>query len=264
MSLYDYLGEYKVKCFYDVDFYKPNYEIKDDSSGLYILGGSLKSYNKMDELPLKTTYYNYPDNMMIFDCRGGKSIVHFIEDRKYIQSKYLEEIKDEDIKDYVIDVTGEHTLKISNPMDFSKIESEWKEIFIKFDELKKEYFPNGEVELFMKNINKYNETLQLYSKEKDSIFKAFKERWFHKDFHKEEKLFGQYIHTLKNAYWEFKLEEDIFKKEDNLNALKCIYNEFLLFEKNHILIAHRFLKYFSHIDSFYINNIINLVRNAIN
>lgn len=264
MSLYDYLGEYKVKCFYDVAYYKANYEIREDSSGLYILGGSLKKYEKEDKLPLKTTYYNYPDNMMIFDCRGSKSIVHFVEDSKYINSKYLDEIENEDIKDYVIDVTGEHVLKISSPMDFVKLENEWKELFSKCEILKKEYFPDGQVELFMKNIDRYNEVLELYNQKKNSIFEEFEKRWFSEDDHKEEKLFGRYIHALKNEYWEFQLEKDVLKKEDNLNSLKCLYNEFVLFENKYYRIIHKFLEKFNYIDSCYINNIINLVLDAIN
>ena len=69
MGMYDYLNGEQVKI-----FYTPVFGVYAGKSILWHSGGSLRKFNINDELPLKTIYYKYPDDMIVYAYGYSKDV----------------------------------------------------------------------------------------------------------------------------------------------------------------------------------------------
>lgn len=89
MGLYDYINGEQVKCFYIPVF--------SEHGGVWHSGGRMISFTDGDEVPVKTMYYKYPDNFMIFDHNSyfGDCYVHIIKDKKVFKTCTVTDMKDE-------------------------------------------------------------------------------------------------------------------------------------------------------------------------
>ncbi len=128
MGMYDYLNGEQVKCFSIPLSYIEKNENNEDTVCLTSMGGLLEVYNKGDEVPYRSTIYNYGEDFIVYDYRG------------YSDSIYVHIIKNGKVSDYfklselpklipvlpVINNQGD-ILKISSRDDYFNISKDYKE-----------------------------------------------------------------------------------------------------------------------------------------
>ncbi|HCL4480131.1 TPA: hypothetical protein N2D99_002217 [Clostridium botulinum] len=111
ISLYDYLGDERVQLFYSPIIYKEK---------IAYLGGNFLKFNKGDKLPLKTLYYQYPDNFIVYHNRTSEKIISIIKNGVFLKTKYLKEISTTDLTELIVDIKGT-PLNINKVSDFKII-----------------------------------------------------------------------------------------------------------------------------------------------
>jgi len=166
MGLYDYLGGIQVKI-----FYKPIFSERVIKSGLgnkplFYSGGSLKEYVFNEKLPLRTLYYKYPDNFIIFDPDFNNVCVIKNGCLVKIYNTYRL-LKQEDMGDGVYnDYGNEYNIKTLE--DFERLYNDYIEICKKID--------SG-------------------TKDKD-IWSSFNKKWYKEDTYTDEKYLGELLSCL--------------------------------------------------------------------
>lgn len=153
MGLYDYINGEQIKC-----FYRP---IFSEGQGVWHSGGRMIGFSDGDEIPVKSMYYKYPDNFMIFDYMdySDECYIHIIKDKKVFKTCTLEDIIDDYFKDneLVVDYHGTSILNIKSVADiknyivdtkkFSKIMDGFrKESRIAFDNFMMSFRLNQDLE----------------------------------------------------------------------------------------------------------------------
>ena len=107
MGLYNYLGEHQVKCFYLANVIIDSL----DNLSIYSIGGTLRQYEKGNEVPYKTLYYNYGKDFLIYDTRGislnEEVIIHIIKDGKYFDTVEYSNLTKNMFVNNVVDVYGD-------------------------------------------------------------------------------------------------------------------------------------------------------------
>ncbi len=111
ISLYDYLGDEQVQLFYSPIICKGK---------IAYLGGNFLKFNKGDKLPLKTLYYQYPDNFIVYHNRTSEKIISIIKNGVFLKTKYLKEISTTDLTELIVDTKGT-PLNINKVSDFEII-----------------------------------------------------------------------------------------------------------------------------------------------
>lgn len=164
MGMYDYLDGEQVKIFYTPVF--------NEKYGIWHSGGSLRKFNINDELPLKTIYYKYPDNMIIY-AYG------------YCTDIWI--VKDKMLKEHYSDLNNINTIDLNVPVyDYMGNELNIKTIedFILCNDDYGVAFNNGN-------------------------YKDFRSKWFAEDKFKDVKHLGEllecyyYARASKDWEWEF-------------------------------------------------------------
>lgn len=112
MGLYDYINGEQVKC-----FYRPVYS---EGEGIWHSGGYMLGYVNGETVPVKTIYYKYPTNFIIFDelLNERSAIIHIIKESKVLKTVSLDSFKDEDFEsiDGIFDYYGVE-LNLKNKQD---------------------------------------------------------------------------------------------------------------------------------------------------
>lgn len=111
ISLYDYLGDEQVQLFYSPIICNEK---------IAYLGGNFLKFNKGDKLPLKTLYYQYPDNFIVYHNRTSEKIISIIKNGVFLKTKYLKEISTTDLTELIVDIKGT-PLNINKVSDFEII-----------------------------------------------------------------------------------------------------------------------------------------------
>lgn len=111
ISLYDYLGDDQVQLFYSPIIC---------TEKIVYLGGNFLKFNKGDKLPLKTLYYQYPDNFIVYHNRTSEKIISIIKNGVFLKTKYLKEISTTDLTELIVDIKGT-PLNIKKISDFEII-----------------------------------------------------------------------------------------------------------------------------------------------
>jgi len=164
MGMFDYLDGEQVKIFYTPIF--------NEGYGMCHSGGLLRKFNINDELPLKTIYYKYPNNMIIY-AYGHWNDVWIIKDKKlkehYYDLKYIETIS---LSVPVYNYMG-NEMNIKTVEDFVLCNDDYEEAF------------------------------------KNRDYNDFNKKWFVEDKFKDVKYLGEllecyyYVSVTKNWKWEF-------------------------------------------------------------
>ena len=182
MGMYDYINGEQVKC-----FYRP---IFSENEGLWHSGGLMRSYVDGDELPLKTMYYKYPNNFMIFDYidYDDECFIHIVKDKKIYKTCDLNDIKDEYFEDnkLVVSYYGSSILNFKSVSDILEYIKDTKEHNLKIKEIKRD------TRLAYDEFIKSFRALQRLNKIKNSkeVFELIKPKYFNslKDLFKSKNI----------------------------------------------------------------------------
>ncbi len=263
MGLYDFLEDKCVKCFYEISFYKTEYEIDNNKSGITYISGNSKSFEVGDKLPLKTNYYLYPKDFYIYDYTSNDRIIHVIENEIYKGYVSIENIDLDFENAYIINSDGLEILDIKSKDDFYEIANHWSDCKKEYSNLSLKYFPQGTLSMFMHNTVKYNQVKPQFDKEIDAVLKDFRDIWVKEDEYYIEKRYGTLVEAIKNLYWDLKNNDELSDKEKSF-SLSLAYEELEVFSHKHEDAKERYLKLFDSTPEFYVNNIISMAEKFIN
>lgn len=139
MGMYDCLNGEQVKC-----FYKPIFSKEENQGVLWHSGGNSIYYGDNASLPIKTLYYNYSKNFLIYDedCK----LVHIVKDGKLHKTDKLYYLTDREFNFFkkVINTYGDE-LKIESLTDFSRYNEEKINMKKDIDQLYKKINPTSDV-----------------------------------------------------------------------------------------------------------------------
>lgn len=201
--MYDYINGEQVKC-----FYSPIYHIEENSllgcKSVWYSGGDLCGYGTGDEVPLKTLYYRYKDNLAIIyttDC----DFVHTIRNGRVADTVAIGDLENShfDGIDQVIGYTGnELNVKSADDVkqlikDFKAYEEEVAEyrrdcirLLDKRRDCKDNFMAKQEAEV------EYEKAAKKHDEVRTKAFKKYINNWMVSDIYKEEKYFGELIECL--------------------------------------------------------------------
>lgn len=193
--MYDYFSseevEEQVKLFYIPIFSEKSIGTKD--SVTWQSGGRMRSFRIGDELPLRTLYYNYPENFMIFDYRFNHQDIWIVKNGKLHKRTTISELTEEEIITPVFNNYGS-PLRIKTLADFTNIQKDEKESFTAYKTLEKEWFPNGGVlQTIRDNQEEFLTKQEEWEKVRDTPSDHFYETWFVQEGFRREKDFGELI-----------------------------------------------------------------------
>lgn len=136
MGMYNYLNGEQIKCFsvpivYIGNDYTTDSEV--DRVCFATMGGMLESYRIGDEVPYKSSIYNFGKDFIVYDYRGitymgdyDTPLVHFIRDGKVASFCHVDKLPLDIPRMLVIDNNG-NPLNIQSRDDFFSIAKEFKE-----------------------------------------------------------------------------------------------------------------------------------------
>ena len=184
MGMYDYLGEEQVKLFYIPIFSKGNDE---EEPMTWHSGGKLNTYNEGDLLPLRTTYYRYPDNFLIYDYRSDSGIVFVVSDGRFNRTTTIKELSEEDIKVPVYGYYG-NQWNIQNLNDLTQIHMDFIDRMEKMKENTLKHFPKGIRESFLEDPEGFAEISEAHSAERQDIIDNSRDWSVPNPYEKEQEL----------------------------------------------------------------------------
>lgn len=190
MGMYDYLGGEQVKI-----FYRPIFQLnKEDpkNSSFWFSGGSLENYDRDDDLPLKTLYYKYPPNFLVYDYRFDYEDVWLIRNEKFDCIMPYTELTEKDLIGPVFDYYG-NPINIQTVSDFAQIKEDFYKRLEEIEKVEKELFPKGIVNTFFDNSEEYEKRKAEWDKRLQEIDERYVRKWEVKDPYEEEKHFGALI-----------------------------------------------------------------------
>jgi len=251
--MYDYLGGEQVQV-----FYSPIFVSEDFLSGkpdVYHSGGTLRGFRSKDALPLKTGYYKYPQNFIIYDYRFEESSVDYdyigcniivIKNGKLATMKWDNKLSKNDMCEVVVDNYGRQ-LNIKNISDFSKMRIE-KDICSKeSDRLTEELFPLGYKWTLNNDFAEYEKKEDELIKIRENTWGVFNSKWFKKNVYSQEMAFGELLECLSGIAICCESEEVMHKDSIELKKLRIdwltCYQEIKNFSKNTPDIISRYVKW---------------------
>ncbi len=206
MGMYDYLGGEQVKIFYVPIFVEK--DCIDQKPTTYHSGGSLRSFKKGEELPLKTLYYKYPQNFIIYDPRWSLNDVkkahleHEISANLWVikngtlqNLKWSKYVNVNDLGESVYDYYGRE-LNINKITDFEQMKIEMEQTYADCKKLELELFPKGVAQTIKENIKEYEEKEPKLIEIREATLGVFNKKWYKEDKYKLEKQFGEYLECL--------------------------------------------------------------------
>lgn len=191
MGMYDYLGGEQVKIFYSPIF-SPKDSMGTEGASTWHSGGGMRSFEVGDELPLKTLYYQYPENFLMHDFRFEYREVWIIVDGKLKELTTYEKLTNDDIMGPVLDYYGRE-LNIKTVEDFSLIKKEAEKAREEDRKIEYSLFPKGVVHAVRNNLEEFQAKEKEWDQVKYQASAAFSEKWFVKDEYLDEKDFGEAI-----------------------------------------------------------------------
>lgn len=237
MGMYDYLGGEQIKI-----FYTPIFESKDiitGKPGTWHSGGGMRSFNEGDKLPLKTLYYKYPDNFVVFDYEYSNN-VWIIENGRFKELKNYDDLIKKDLGDAVYDYCGDE-LNIKTVEDFQTIKKDFQITEKLYNKLENELFPKGLFETIETNITEYNKKRNQLEKIRESTWGEFRKKWYIKDKYYLEKQFGELLecYLLLFADKDSEIFEWYNPKQRYLDCKKALKD----FIQEHEGIVERYIKW---------------------
>jgi hypothetical protein len=193
MGMYDYLSEEQIKIFYSPIFNKS--DIVTNEPDTWHSGGQLRDFDESSELPLKTWYYKYPPNFIVFDFRWDSKNVWVIRDGKFKEFKSYTKLIEDDLGETVYDYYG-NELNIKTLQDFHDIKIDEKYTKELHDKYEKEFFPEGVFNVIKNRTEYYNSVKDEWDKIREKTYGAFNKKWYFEDKYKLEKQLGEYLECL--------------------------------------------------------------------
>jgi hypothetical protein len=193
VGMYDYVGGEQIKIFYHPIF-NLNKENPEQSSFWYSMG-SLQSYGKEDELPLKTLWYQYPQNFLVYDYRFEHTDVWIIKEGKFDRLISYSELNEEDLVDAVYDYYG-NPIIIKTLADFQQMKDDYNNRFEEIQAVHKEVFPNGyNVQFVRENPEEFDRLCAIKDEKVREVDEKYRKKrtWYPETPHKEEEAFGALI-----------------------------------------------------------------------
>lgn len=187
MGMYDYLGPEQVKI-----FYHPIFQFKVGKSETWHSGGMLANYNEEDELPLKTLYYKYPKNFIVYDYSYSEGNLWVVKNGKYKKYISYKDLTEEDLGEAVFNYYGKE-LNIKTINDFNIIKEEHMQADKKYGELTRELFPEGIFNVIKNNLTEYETKKETHDQNYNKTWGLFYEKWYKNDEYKLEKQLGEYL-----------------------------------------------------------------------
>lgn len=187
MGMYDYLGGEQIKIFYRPIFDRNKEE--PSQSSFWHSGGSLASYDKGEELPLKTIYYQYPNDFMVYDYRWDYTDVWVIRNGQFEKLVPFMELTEEEMNVPVFDYYG-NPLTIQSLVDFQLIKEDFKERFEALTAVEKEFFPEGIRKSFKDDPESFEAKSQAWQKRQEEVSEKYAGKWVVEKDHAKEREFG--------------------------------------------------------------------------
>lgn len=143
MSLYDHMHDHEqTKCFYHPVFYNDGL---DPEGATTHVGGEMRYFKRGSNLPIKTRYYNYPENFCIFDYRkyGNEpsNAIHVVQQGVYINCLHANSLRPKHIMPYWVDYYG-HPINITCVKDVLAIIADFEEFMRECKEIYQKYGSN--------------------------------------------------------------------------------------------------------------------------
>lgn len=234
MGMYDTCSGKQIKCFYVPIFHAD----KNGNSGTYHSGGLLRNFEIGDKLPVKTLYYKYPNDFIIFDYEYYNDIWVVKNGCLY---EYINDIPSY-IGDGVYDYVGEQ-LNIYEVCDFEIMKGDYLRTKKIYEQGEKKIFPNGVFNTFLNNKGEYNKNRYKLDKLNEQTWDLFYDKWYKEDMFELEKQFGEYL----DCYLELRKRKDEdygLKSCDQMNYyLECkkSFRQFIL--KNNCVNVNKYLEW---------------------
>lgn len=189
MGMYDYLGGEQIKIFYHPIFNR-NKDNPEQSSCWYSMG-RLQSFDKEDDLPLKTLWYQYPQNFLVYDYRFEFTDVWIINNGKFDRLVSFDKLTEEDLHqaEEIYDYHGT-PIPIKQLSDFQQMKKDFNGRFEEINKAQKEVFPNGFRELIKENMEEYERLRAILDEKYEEIDEKYKNRWIFEEKEEEEANFG--------------------------------------------------------------------------
>lgn len=192
MGMYDYLGGEQIKI-----FYRPIFNVnkeKLEESSYWHSGGQLRSFGKGDDLPLKTLYYQYPNDFMVYDYRFDYTDVWVIRNGTFEKRVPFAELTQEEVASNVAvyDYYGS-LLNIQTLADFEKMKSDFNNRLKEYKVVEKELFPEGSLNMIRTNLDEYERLSPIMEAKYKEIDAKYSHEWVLKDPHEDEASFGAMI-----------------------------------------------------------------------
>ena len=222
MGMYDYLGGEQIKIFYHPIFNR-NKEKPEQSSFWYSMG-RLESYDKDDDLPLKTLWYQYPQNFLVYDYRFDYTDVWIIKNGKFDRLIPFTELTEADLTEHIYDYHGE-PLNLQKLSDFQQIKDDFNNRLKELNAIEKEIFPNGyNIQYVKENPEEFKRLTDLKHQKWDEINEKYKGKWMVEEesqFEAEE-AFGALIecYTFTRSRKDGEPLRDIIVPMEDYNACK--------------------------------------------
>lgn len=247
MGMYDTIGNgYQVKLF-SIPVCSPTKINHEKVSSVYCMGGNLRYYNYGDVLPLKTWWYQYPENFVMIDTDDyEETVFHVVREGRLFASlsspaeltSALESHRIDGFYDYYgNEITGMNS--ILDIYEYLKISKELREIQIKYAVMAGQYRKDMYAVLQKKNRTdedekeieklqkKIEEVKELEEKENSPIWTHFKEKFCQ---HSEHSIFERYGMYLDCIAWEMTRE----KKNDYYKFLVKEFNDYISQNQIHV------------------------------
>ncbi len=258
MGMYDYLGGEQIKIFY-APIFSPKGMSMNDKAGTWHSGGKLCSYGVGDELPLKTLYYHYPQNFLVYDYRFEYEDVWVIENGTFERIVSYKDLENSDMVGPVLDYYGRE-LNIKKVEDFSTIKVDEKECHQENKKIELEMFPNGLIHTIKNNYDEFKKKEKEWEAVSYGGSKRFSEKWFTNDTYRNEKKFGEAIDSLRFHWKERNKDESNYKM-----YVECAeYTKSLIDNNPHIIPQYKqWLNNEEMLDAIEFNTLIKEVMNTV-
>lgn len=193
LGMYDYIGGEQIKIFPVPILY---------NNQLSFSSGRLNSYGEQDELPLKTLYYQYPDNFLVHDYRFAKdeefNHVWVFKNQRFSHFTKVDTLTEVDLVGPVFDYYG-NRLSIKTIADFRLIFEERKLAFQLDKELELKIFPKGMIRTIKEDIEYYRQKEKEWDELSYQHSKAFSKKWYAEEPYGDEEHFGAVIQCIIDA-----------------------------------------------------------------
>jgi hypothetical protein len=194
VGMYDYLGGEQVKIFYN-----PIFDLnKDDplQSTTWHSGGTGSGFSYESSLPLRTFYYEYPLDFLIYDfvydSEEASGDVWEIKNGKLVRILHHSILTEADMKGFVCTIDGT-PLNINTPTECIEIKEAWKKRGEDLRRIEHEIFSGSLFTAMRKNPQEFQEKEPEWDRLSLELRKKFSKRWVKTEDYPLEKQFGEFL-----------------------------------------------------------------------